>query len=84
MLLGTAERANVGAWTATLMVVVALRVPEVAVMVTAVVDTGAEAPAVRVRTLLDEVGLVPHVAVTPVGSVEVTARVTLPVNHLRH
>ena len=36
--------------------------------------------AANVRTLFPEVGLVPHDAVTPLGSGVVTVKVTLPVN----
>lgn len=59
---------------------VAVRVPEVPVMVNATVAAGAELLAARVRTLVPLVGFVPHDAVTPVGSAEVTARFTLPLN----
>lgn len=45
-----------------------------------VVPGVAELVAVSVSTLAPVVGLVPHDAVTPLGSVLVTARVTLPVN----
>jgi len=54
--------------------------PEVAVILSGVVDTGAELLAVSVSTLVEEAGLVPHEAVTPVGSDEATASVTLPLN----
>lgn len=60
--------------------VVAVKLPETPLMVSVLVSAGAELLAVRVSTLLPEVGFVPHDAVTPVGSVEVTAKVTLPLN----
>ena len=63
-----------------LRVVLAVNEPEVPVMVTATVAAGAELLAVRVSTLDPLVGFVPHDAVTPVGSVDVTARLTLPLN----
>lgn len=60
--------------------VVTVMLPEVPVMVTPVVAAVAELLAVRVRTLVPLVGFVPHDAVTPVGSDDVTARFTVPVN----
>ena len=60
-------------------VVVAVREPEVPVMVNVVVPRAAALLAVRVRTLNPVVGFVPQDAVTPLGRAEVTARVTLPV-----
>ena len=78
--LGEAKRRKLGACTASETFVVEVRSPEVPVMVRLVVDVGAVALAVRVNTLLPAVGLVPHAAVTPLGNVEVTARLTLPVN----
>jgi hypothetical protein len=62
------------------MFVVAVRLPEVPVMVSVAVPGAAELLAVNVSTLVPEVGFVPHDAVTPLGSVEVTARWTLPSN----
>jgi len=44
------------------------------------VPGAAELLAVKVSTLVPEVGFVPHDAVTPPGSAEVTARWTLPSN----
>ena len=61
-------------------VVLAVRLPEVPVIVIAAVAAGAELLAVRVRTLVPLVGFVLHDAVTPDGSAEVTARLTLPLN----
>jgi len=61
-------------------VVVAVRLPAVPVMVNGVVPGVAELFAASVSTLLPDVGFVPHDAVTPLGSVDVTARLTLPVN----
>ena len=60
-------------------VVVAVRLPEVPVMVTVDVPVVAVALAVRVSTLVPVVGFVPNVAVTPLGRPE-AASVTLPVN----
>jgi hypothetical protein len=78
--LGAVERRNVGACTLTEIVVVSVMAPDVPVIVTGVVPPGAEALAVSVRTLLPDVGFVPQDAVTPLGSVEVIASVTLPEN----
>jgi hypothetical protein len=60
-------------------VVLALKLPEVPVMVTVAAPVVAVALAVRVSTLVPVVGLVPKVAVTPLGRPE-AASVTLPVN----
>jgi len=65
--------------TVSVMDVLAVSVPELPVMVTVDVPAVAEALAVRVSRLLPVVGLVPKVAVTPLGKPE-AARVTLPVN----
>lgn len=65
--------------TVSAMVVVALNVPEVPVMVMLEVPAAAVLLAVRVSRLLPVVGLVPKVAVTPLGNVDV-ASVTEPVN----
>jgi len=54
-------------------------VPDVPVMVTVEVPVVAVELAVKVTTLVDVVGLVPNVAVTPEGKPE-AERVTLPVN----
>lgn len=62
-------------------VVVAVRLPEVPVIVTVEVPVVAVALAVRVSTLVPVVGLVPKVAVTPLGRPD-AARVTLPENPL--
>ena len=77
---GEAERRKLGACTPTVIVVAAVKLPEVPVMVSAVVETGAELLAVRVSTLLPDVGFVPHAAVTPLGSGVEIARLTLPLN----
>lgn len=79
-LLGEGERANVGPWTATVTFVVAVKPPdtEVPVMASVVVLGAAELLAVSVSTLVPEVGFVPQDAVTPLGNVEDTARLTLP------
>jgi hypothetical protein len=79
-LFGEADRRNPGAWTAIVSSVVAVRPPAVAVMAKVVVPGVAELLAVSVSTLLPEVGFVPHTAVTPLGSVEVRARLTFPEN----
>jgi hypothetical protein len=68
----------VEALTVRAMVVVAVRVPEVPLMVTVAAPTVAVLLAVSVSTLLPVVGLVPNAAVTPLGR-PVAARVTLPV-----
>ncbi len=60
-------------------VVVAVRLPEVPVMVTVELPVVAVELAVRVSTLVPVVGFVPKAAVTPLGRPE-AARVTLPVN----
>jgi hypothetical protein len=60
-------------------VVVAVRLPEVPVMVTVEVPVVAVELAVNVSTLVPVVGLVPNAAVTPLGKPD-AARVTLPVN----
>lgn len=60
-------------------VVLALRLPEVPVIVTEEVPAVAEALAVKVTTLELVVGFVPKAAVTPAGNPE-AAKVTLPLN----
>ena len=75
-----AESVKVGAYTVRLRVVLAVSEPEVPVMVRPTVAAGAELLAVRVSTLNPLVGFVPHDAVTPLGSADVTARLTLPLN----
>jgi hypothetical protein len=67
--------------TVRAIVVLAVRLPEVPVMVTVEVPTVAVALAAKVTTLLPVVGLVPNVAVTPLGNPD-AARLTLPVNGL--
>lgn len=52
------------------MVVVWVRLPDVPVMVIVLVPVVAVLLAVKVRTLVDVVGLVPNVAVTPLGRAE--------------
>jgi len=61
------------------MVVVCVSVPDVPVMVTVEVPVVAVELAVNVTTLVDVVGLVPKLAVTPLGRPEAD-KVTLPVN----
>jgi len=68
-------------FTVSVIVVLALRVPEVPVIVSVVVPVGVVLPAVRVRTLLEVAGFGLKEAVTPVGSLEVVS-VTLPENPL--
>ena len=67
------------AFTVRASVVVAVRLPEVPVMVTVAVPVVAVALAVSVSTLVPVVGFVPNAAVTPLGSPD-AASVTLPVN----
>lgn len=81
---GEAVRVKVSgaeATTVRAMEVVAFWEPETPVMVIGYVPTMAVLPAVRVRTLLPVVGLVPKVAATPLGRPD-AARVTLPLNGL--
>ena len=66
------------ALTVNAIVVVAVRVPEVPVIVTVDEPVVAVLLAVSVSTLLPVVGLVPNEAVTPLGRPD-AARVTLPV-----
>ena len=66
------------AFTVRFTVVVCVSVPEVPVIVTAAVPTAAVELARNVTRLVDVVGFVPKVAVTPAGRPEVD-RLTLPV-----
>jgi hypothetical protein len=75
---GASVKPDVG-FTVSAMVVVAVTLPEVPVIVTVAAPVVAVLLAVRVSTLLPVVGLVPNVAVTPLGNPD-AARVTLPVN----
>jgi len=70
---------KVGALIVSAMVVVAFRAPDVPVTVMLVVPPAAELLTARVRTLVPEVGFVPHEAVTPLGNPE-TARLTSLLN----
>lgn len=70
-----------GAFTVSEIVVVWVSVPEVPVIVTVEVPVVAVALAESVSTLVEVVGLVPNVAVTPAGRPE-AERLTLPVNPL--
>lgn len=84
-LAGEAESEKFGAATVVtvrLMVVVCVSVPDVPVIVTVDVPVVAVELAVNVTTLLEVVGFVPKVAVTPVGNPE-AERVTLPVKPFR-
>jgi hypothetical protein len=65
--------------TVRAIVVLAVRLPEVPVMVTVAAPVVAVLLAVRVNTLVPVVGFVPNDAVTPLGRPD-AARVTLPVN----
>lgn len=67
-------------WITIAMVVVALRDPEVPVMVTKVRMGVAELLAVSVSVLLVVVGFANQYADTPLGRADVMARFTLPVN----
>jgi hypothetical protein len=67
------------ALTVSATLVVALRLPDVPLMVTVAVPVLAVPLAVSVSTLLPVVGLVPNAAVTPLGNPD-AARVTLPLN----
>jgi hypothetical protein len=67
--------------TVSAIVVLAVRPVEVPVIVTLEVPVVAVALAANVTTLLPVAGLVPKVAVTPLGN-PVAARVTLPANGL--
>jgi len=72
----TLKAGDVVELTVSEILVVAVRLPEVPVMVTVEVPVVAVALAVRVSTLVPVVGLVPKVAVTPLGKPD-AARVTL-------
>jgi hypothetical protein len=67
------------AFTVSEIVVVCVSVPEVPVIVTVAAPVVAVELAVRVKTLVEVVGLVPNAAVTPEGSPDAD-RVTEPVN----
>ena len=71
--------AQVGLPMVNAIAVLAVRLPEVPIMVTVDVPTGAELLTTSVAALDDVVGLVPNDAVTPVGRPE-AARVTVPLN----
>jgi len=68
-----------GALTVRATVVVAVRLPEVPVIVTVADPVAAVLLAVSVSTLVPVVGLVPNAAVTPLGRPD-AANVTLPEN----
>jgi hypothetical protein len=77
---GEAASVKLGAGlTVSATLVVALRLPEVPLMVTVAVPVLAVLLAVSVSTLLPVVGFVPNAAVTPLGNPD-AARVTLPLN----
>lgn len=78
--LPTPDSVKVGITTFKERVVVTFTVPEVPVIVTLYCPGTAESLVTKVSVLLPVVGFVPHEAVTPVGKVEVRARVTLPLN----
>jgi len=74
------ERLKLGAGvTVSAIVVVAVRLPDVPVMVTVALPAEADPLAVSVRVLVPLVGFGLNAAVTPVGNPE-AASVTLPVN----
>ena len=67
--------------TVRLTVVVCVKLPDVPVIVTVIgPPTVAVALAVSVNTLVELVAVGLNEAVTPLGNVEVTARLTLPLN----
>ena len=70
---------NVGASTARIIFVIAVRLPEVPVIVSALVPSVAEPLAARVMMLNPVAGLGANDAVTPLGRPD-TERFTLPVN----
>ena len=70
---------NVGTCTVRASVVVAVKVPEVPVMVMLLVPVAAVVVALKVSVLDPVVGFVPKTAVTPAGNPE-TASFTVPVN----
>ena len=79
---GEAESEKLGvavAFTVSEMVVVCVRLPDVPVMVTVDVPVVAVELALKVTALVEVVGLVPKLAVTPEGRPEAD-KVTLPVN----
>lgn len=69
-----------GTATVKATLVVAVKFPEVPVIVTFDVPPAAALLTVNVSTLVPFVGFVPQAAVTPLGRPDVTARFTLPVN----
>ena len=74
-----AQSVKLGAYTPRVRVVVALNEPEVPVIVSVYCPTGAVLLAVRINELVPDVGFGLNDAVTPLGSPEVTARLTRPV-----
>ncbi len=76
---GDGESVKLGLVTVNATVVLAVRLPEVPLIVTGDVPTVAELLAVSVSTLDPVVGFVPKDAVTPLGRPDAT-RVTLPLN----
>lgn len=78
---GVSVKLPVAELTVRAIVVDAVSVPEVPVMVTVDVPAAAVLAAENVTALVSVAGLVPNVAVTPVGSPD-AARVTLPANGL--
>ena len=73
-------RVKLGAYTPKAIVVVADRLPEVPVMVRLYCPTRALLLAASVNMVFEVVGFVLHIAVTPLGNDDVTARLTLPLN----
>ena len=76
---GEGESVKFGLVTVSATVVLAVRLPEVPLIVTVAVPTVAELLAVSVSTLDPVAGFVPKDAVTPPGKAE-AVRVTLPLN----
>jgi hypothetical protein len=73
------ERVKAGPYTPSFSVVVAVRSPEVPVMVSVLVPTPAVLLTVRFSTLIPLVGLGEKLAVTPLGKPD-TVKFTLPLN----
>ena len=76
---GDASTVKPGALTSSATLVVAVTEPDVPVTVTRYDPRTAEVPTVSVSALLEDVGLLPHEAVTPLGRPE-TESSMLPVN----
>lgn len=77
---GIVESEKLGVCTVSAICVVLVMLPDVPVIVTVVDALAAVLAAVKVSTLLPEVGFVPHFAVTPAGNADVIANLTVPEN----